>query len=160
MPSGSTAMYANSFFLAKYGLLRKGPSNSSLQDDTPLSQLHQAPIFRDRIIQGGPVFEVAFKAVKPTRPGNGNRRANCWRFLCYFLHVLLIALYLILLVVATSSHAEHRIVMPYSTETSTRLRAGLQAFYTVSYAVHDALRGYLETADQCTASFTPPYLSL
>ena len=130
--------HANLLLSAKYGRLIKEYSDSPSQQSIPLSQLAQAPVLQDQVNQGRPAFEVVFKEVEGNADDDGNRRTRIyWHFLCYFLHAFLVVLHLILLVIAASHHPEHSIVVPgqYAEMWITGLSVGLQAFYTVSYAV-------------------------
>ncbi|KAF8415830.1 hypothetical protein L210DRAFT_553836 [Boletus edulis BED1] len=68
---------------------------------------------------------------------NANKQPrNLWRFFCYFLHLFLVALHIVLLVISALNHAEHRITLPFDNEAlTTGLSGGLQVFYIVRHAV-------------------------
>ncbi|KAF8141905.1 hypothetical protein EV363DRAFT_1392312 [Boletus edulis] len=101
---------SNFLLSAKHRLFIKASSSS--QDGISLSQVDATPPLQDSVDK------------------------DRSRFLCYFLHVFLIALHTVLLVISMSNHAEHRITLPFDNEAfTTGLSGGLQAFYVLYTAL-------------------------
>ncbi|KAF8141902.1 hypothetical protein EV363DRAFT_37740 [Boletus edulis] len=108
---------------AKYRLFGDKTSLSPPPDDIPLSQMDTAvaPLLQDSVNQDDNVDK---------------QRRNLWRFFCYFLHLFLIALHIVLLVISACNHAEHRITLPFDNKAfTTGLSVGLQAFYILYTAL-------------------------
>ncbi|KAF8449309.1 hypothetical protein L210DRAFT_3640903 [Boletus edulis BED1] len=102
---------------AKYRLFGDKTSLSAPPDDIPLSQMDTAvaPLLQDLVNQDDNVDK---------------QHRNLWRFFCYFLHLFLVALHIVLLVISACNHAEHRITLPFDNKAfTTGLSVGLQAFY-------------------------------
>ncbi|KAF8141895.1 hypothetical protein EV363DRAFT_1443812 [Boletus edulis] len=116
-------MVAKFLLSAKYRLFGDETSLSLPPGDIPLSQMDTAvaPLLQDSVNQDD---------------NADKQRRNHWRFFCYFLHLFLVALHIVLLVISTWNHAEHRITLPFDNEAlTTGLSSGLQAFYILYTAL-------------------------
>ncbi|KAF8119499.1 hypothetical protein EV363DRAFT_1197820 [Boletus edulis] len=62
---------------------------------------------------------------------NANQQPrDVWRFVCYFLHLFLVALHIVLLLISVLNRAEHQITLPFNEGAlTTGLSGGLQAFH-------------------------------
>ncbi|KAF8449306.1 hypothetical protein L210DRAFT_3640901 [Boletus edulis BED1] len=112
------------FSPSKQRLFGGKTSLSPPPDDIPLSQMDmaEAPLLQDPIDQ-------VYTSTRSDDNTNKQRR-YLWRFFCYFLHLFLVALHIVLLVISACNHAEHRITLPFDNKAfTTGLSVGLQAFY-------------------------------
>ncbi|KAF8552853.1 hypothetical protein OG21DRAFT_1326343 [Imleria badia] len=79
--------------------------SSPLQPDIPLSQMGMTITLQD--------------SVDEDDNSDKQRVHDHWPFLCYFLHVFLVSLHIVLLVISASNHPERRITVPFDNEVFT-----------------------------------------